>query len=296
MKKRYFLLAFVIIVTLILALYPVRIGLWLQRQNLEYKGFVKHSVDSEAGRVTYFEGGVGKSIVFIHGFLSESSNWLDAVERLLPNYHIVVIDLPGHGDSLGPLDHNLQMQTLLTGMEAVIEVIPTQQFTLVGNSLGGWVSVLYALENSEKVENLVLVNSAGLEWEYPKRYMLPTNSQDYAKKIEMMFGDEAPSIPDYILNKMIKLQTEAHIHLFDDAVSGKYYLDDLLSHLKVDTFLIWGNNDSFFPLEYAKKMAEKIKPKKGMNILHQIEGGGHTPHYTKPDIFVDTLIQMIDEK
>jgi len=296
MKKRYFLLTFILLVTLVLALFPVRIGLWLQRQNLEYKGLVKYSVDSEAGTVTYFQGGVGKSIVFVHGFLSEASNWIEVVERLLPKYHIVVIDLPGHGDSPGPLENNLQMQSLLSGLEAVVEVIPTQKFTLVGNSLGGWVSVLFALENPNKVENLVLVNSAGLEADYPNHYILPTNVKDYAKKLEMMFGEQAPKLPGYLLNKMIQLQTKAHENLYDDTVSGKYYLDEKLARLKIDTFLIWGEQDSFFPIEYAEKLAEKLKTDDPVSLIYKIDGGGHTPHYTKPDEFTKVLLQIMEKE
>jgi pimeloyl-ACP methyl ester carboxylesterase len=72
---------------------------------------------------------------------------------------VIVPDLPGHGES-APASGPLPISLLLKGLETAIG--DAGDFVLVGNSLGGWLSILYTLGHPERVKHLVLESSGGL--------------------------------------------------------------------------------------------------------------------------------------
>lgn len=85
-----------------------------------------------------------RPIVFLHGFLGSSSDWLELLSYLPPcNYHL--IDLPGHGKS------TFQQELILPNFE--------EKMILIGYSMGGRLALQYAASCPEKVEKLILLST-----------------------------------------------------------------------------------------------------------------------------------------
>ncbi len=112
--------------------------------------------------IFYTDEGSGHAIVLIHGFLENSSMWKDLTPNISKNNRVVCIDLLGHGQS-GCLGYIHTMEDLAEVIEAVLKRLNIDSVTLIGHSLGGYVSLAYAEKYINKVKGLCLMNSTARE-------------------------------------------------------------------------------------------------------------------------------------
>jgi pimeloyl-ACP methyl ester carboxylesterase len=92
----------------------------------------------------YLEQGKGGTpIVFLHGFLGDSSNWRPVMEHL-PDHRCIALDLLGFGESAKPeLRYNVWHQVEF--VQQCIAALGLENFYLVGHSYGGWTAAAYAI-------------------------------------------------------------------------------------------------------------------------------------------------------
>lgn len=105
--------------------------------------------------------GKGKTLVFLHGFLESGVIWNDLVKELKNNYQVVVIDLPGHGES----ENKFNINTIDYMAEEVISVLDELKIvsaTFIGHSMGGYVACAIADLFPNRMDNMVLINSSTL--------------------------------------------------------------------------------------------------------------------------------------
>src|SRR5690242_11853594 len=109
-------------------------------------------------RLHYLDyGGVGDSwIVCIHGLTGNAHNFDLLAPHLTPSYRVISIDVRGRGDSeWGPLTEYLP-QNYATDLAAMLDAIGVARVNLIGTSMGGVISMMYAGGWPERVERLVL--------------------------------------------------------------------------------------------------------------------------------------------
>lgn len=282
MRKRWFFLALLVGAFLLPPLfYPVEIGTWLQRRNFEDKGLTRMRLEYDDKTLIYFAGGEGPKLVLIHGFLAEASNWTEAAPYLMENNRIFVLDMPGHGDS-DPQGDTLTMEDLTRGLAALVEEISQgEAVTLIGNSMGGWVASLYTLENPESVEKLILVNSAGWLHFLQREVVMPSTADAYRDKLNLMMGDKAPNLPEWLLTKMAQKSEPRHEDLFNDVIQGDHLMNNQAQNIEKHVYLVWGSNDGLFSMDYARKVEASLP----QTSFYTIQGGGHLPHYVEPEKF-----------
>lgn len=118
--------------------------------------------------VRYLVAGDGPPVVLLHGIGMDSAtvSWRHAIPALAEDHRVYALDFPGHGDSDGPRVRFTD-QYYLDVLETFLERVGLEGAALVGSSMGGSVSIGYALEHD--VEKLVLVNSYGLGEDAPWR-------------------------------------------------------------------------------------------------------------------------------
>ncbi|GAA4109153.1 alpha/beta hydrolase [Aquimarina addita] len=119
--------------------------------TLGYKG-IKINYDTE---------GNGTPLVFLHGFLENSTMWDMITPHFLPTYQCITIDLLGHGktDCKGYI-HN--MEDMANAVKAVLDILTDQKITIIGHSMGGYVGLAYLDLFPEMVSGLLLLNSTSL--------------------------------------------------------------------------------------------------------------------------------------
>ena len=104
-------------------------------------------------------GGDGPLILLVHGLGGSIENWDVAGPLLTGSGRVVAIDLIGFGDS-EPGDRRPSVEDNARLVSEVIEHLGFESATLVGNSMGGLISMITAVEHANRVARIVLVNPA----------------------------------------------------------------------------------------------------------------------------------------
>jgi len=141
-------------------------------------------------KIRYLESGKGndRHILFIHGLGSSADRWLGIPDALSVNFHTVALDLPGFGKSDKPATMDYTIENFRETIVDFINLLKINNTSIVGHSLGGYIAAEVAIENSNHVESLVLIDSSGmlkkptpLLEEYLKVAMNPT--KDKVRKV-----------------------------------------------------------------------------------------------------------------
>ncbi|WP_189637825.1 alpha/beta hydrolase [Thalassotalea sp. HSM 43] len=112
----------------------------------------------------------GKTILCLHGWLDNAASFLPLFEQLqqsqsalLSRCRFIAIDWPGHGlsDHRGG-DAHYHFVDYVDDLYQLLHHLKLQKITLLGHSMGGMVSTLFAGTFAEKVEQLLLIESVGL--------------------------------------------------------------------------------------------------------------------------------------
>jgi pimeloyl-ACP methyl ester carboxylesterase len=122
-------------------------------------GMQHRTVDLD-GPVHYADfGGSGRPILLVHGLGGSHLNWLAVAPGLVPHGHVLAVDLVGHG--LTPsLGRSASVGNNRRVLGRFLDAVAREPAVLVGNSMGGYLSIAEAAAEPSKVESIVLVNPA----------------------------------------------------------------------------------------------------------------------------------------
>lgn len=112
-------------------------------------------------QVGYRIAGKGEPVILLHGFGEDGNIWNDQVKELSEDFLVIVPDLPGTGIS-APAISNLGEQTI-EAMADVIKDIAEQEnlkmITLIGHSMGGYITLAFAEKYGSMLKGFGLVHS-----------------------------------------------------------------------------------------------------------------------------------------
>lgn len=275
----------IVAATLATRRYPFEIFAFLTRRKLAKAGLQRKQLDD----LVYWTGGLGKeTLVLVHGTNDQAGTWSPVVPELVKRYRLIIPDLPGHGES-APASGPLDMQKIVDGFTRILAAAGDAQLLLAGNSMGGWVVMLYALAHPQKVTHLVLEASGGMSWDTTRLPLVPQTREEAARAMRAVLGPDARLPPDYVLDAMVRRgPTTAMKRLLQSNVLP-FILDHRLGHLTTPVTMIWGDNDGVLPVDYARVFQSRIANAE----LHIIEDCGHIPHRQKPDQFRTLLEDAI---
>lgn len=118
-----------------------------------------HFIDVD-GPVHYQEvGDGGPVLILVHGIGASYLSWYPVVEALGERHRVLAIDLIGHGFT-PPHGRKATVRRNAEILAEFADIMTDHQVILVGNSMGGLVSMLTAVTRPELVAGLILVNPA----------------------------------------------------------------------------------------------------------------------------------------
>ena len=243
-------------------------------------------------KYNYIEKGEGEAIVLLHGLMGGLSNFKDVINFFsLKSYKVIIPELPIYSLPL--------KETTVTAfsdfLEEFIEYKNLSKVTLLGNSLGGHIGLIYSNKNPNFVKSLILTGSSGLYENsmgesYPKR-----ENYNYIKRKteEVFFNPEVATkeIVDEVfetVNNRDKLVRT--LAIAKSAI--RHNMSDELPNIKTPTLLIWGENDLVTPPEVAREF-ESLLPN---SELKWIKKCGHAPMMEYPNVFNRILFNWLNQK
>ncbi|HEY6952689.1 MAG TPA: alpha/beta fold hydrolase, partial [Bacteroidota bacterium] len=138
----------------------------LVEQRYRRHGFKSKLLDVAPFRMHYYErrdSNSSKYLLFLHGLGTSSSTWVRTIPKLPQEWNILALDLPGFGmSSVDDVKSVPQFEELYQSVVLFVERMVPVPFTLVGQSLGGWLAATFAARHSQLVRHLILVNNAGI--------------------------------------------------------------------------------------------------------------------------------------
>ena len=206
---------------------------------------MKYNIKTE-GKFSYIEEGEGETLLLLHGLFGALSNWSDVVSHYAQNYRIVIPLLPIYTMSL----RTAGLGALTDFIEDFVKLKKLQDVSILGNSLGGHLALLYTLRNNANVKRLVLTGSSGLfensmGGSYPKR-----GSKEYIKeRVEYTFYDPKTASED-LINEVFDVTKSIPkcMNIVAIAKSAqRHNMTNEIQHLAQPTLLIWGLNDTITP-------------------------------------------------
>ena len=85
--------------------------------------------------IHYKVNGKGRAVVLLHGFLESTDMWEEYTKELAETFHVVLIDLPGHGQS-GFFSNSTTIDRIAEMVKALIDHLGLSKVHIVGHSLG----------------------------------------------------------------------------------------------------------------------------------------------------------------
>lgn len=119
-------------------------------------------------RTNYHDIGTGAPVVLIHGSgpgVSAWANWRMNLQAIADHgLRCIAPDMPGFGYSDAPADLRFSRDMWVDHFAAFVDSQTDEKISIIGNSFGGGIALAYAIRFPERVDRLVLMGSAGLDF------------------------------------------------------------------------------------------------------------------------------------
>jgi pimeloyl-ACP methyl ester carboxylesterase len=227
--------------------------------------------------------------------------WQAEIAPLARKHHVIAIDQIGFGRSDKPL-LNYRVGTLVDFLDEFMATQHIAHATIVGNSLGGWVGALFAIDHPERVEKLVLVDSPGapgymesLEPRVRSALRLAT-VEDVEVLAPLAFFDSRYYEPKsllrtYFAEKVAANDSYATGRLMDSFERNEDTLGENLKKIGRPTLVVWGRADRLVPLQFGEYLQRSIP---GAHLI-VLDRCGHEPQVECAEAFEKALEDFLGQ-
>jgi pimeloyl-ACP methyl ester carboxylesterase len=256
--------------------------------------------------------GRGEPLVLVHGLMTSSYSWRYLFDRLGDRYELIAPDLPGAGESDAP-DVSYGPRELADLIAALLDVLGVRGAKVIGNSMGGYLSMWLALRHPDAMSRLVNLHSPG------------------AVTARMTALELALGVPftDAVLDRLVRRDPVRwafkNVHYYDETLKSleeahEYaaplkrkegrrafhrYLHETLSasamkelaaelgkraRFPVPLLLTYARRDPMVPPAVGERLAEMIPSAK----LVWLEEGSHFAHVDAPDTFLAAALPFLE--
>jgi 2-hydroxy-6-oxonona-2,4-dienedioate hydrolase len=238
--------------------------------------------------------GGDENLLLLHGLFGALSNFQGIIDHFGPKYNVIVPMLP-------ILELPIRKVSVTGLVDHVIRFVEYKGFDKVhvlGNSLGGHISLLYALAEPQRIASIILTGSSGLfesamGTSFPKR-----GNYEYIKQKteDTFYSPETASkeLVDEVFD-IVNDRNKAIRIIATSKSAVRQNLGDKLHQIKAPTLLIWGKQDQVTPAFVGEKFNELIENSQ----LIFVEKCGHAPMMEHPEIFnqhLETFLVKVSTK
>lgn len=231
-------------------------------------------------------------VVLLHGSNADLHTWEPWVQALKGKYRVIRFDTVGHGLTGGVPGKDYSPEAMVKLVDQVADKLALRRFVLGGNSMGGGISVRYALEHPGRLAGLILVDAAGA----PKKGGEPGNIGFkiaatpglnqlmlhitprglVAKSLSQSVTNQAIVTPAAVDRywELLRYPGNREATLLRMTAPRKTFDPQQLAQIKVPTLILWGEQDKLIGPD-AAQWYHKAIPGSSLRIY---PGIGHVPH------------------
>jgi len=237
---------------------------------------------ADGTRADYRERGSpnAPTLLLLHGSNASLLTWESWSKRLSDSFHVVSVDLPGHGLTGAVPSGDYSQEGMAKFVGEFADKLGLKTFALAGNSMGGGVAARFAEENPARVTRLILVDAGGLPFE-------AQGGEPLAFKLARM--PVANRLLLYVTPRSLVVQglNQAVVHkeIITDAMIDSYwdfarmsgtraatlkrfqlpydtFVADHTGALTMPTLILWGEQDHLIPVAIAHDWQKAVKGSK----------------------------------
>ncbi|XP_077977310.1 monoacylglycerol lipase abhd6-A-like [Glandiceps talaboti] len=268
----------------------------------------------KAGDITfcYAERGKGKSnkpsMLFLHGFASCKTIWIDMIKELPQDLHIILVDMPGHGDTTQKLksDHSYVAQANMIHQFVESYGLNKSPFHIIGTSMGGGVAGVYAALYPQDLAKLTLMCPAGIltpELSHvtkevrggSKLLLIAETAADFKNMMRLSIYNE-PKASDWMYKMEEEVQKpyrEFFQNVLADIIQYRDELQKRLPDIQTPTQVIWGQQDKFVDVSGVDVLKSEMKTLVRVDVLQEC---GHTISMDRPVKAAQVLNEFVINK
>lgn len=240
----------------------------------------------------------GPPLLLIHGSNASLHTWEPWVKELGDSYRLISFDLPGHGLTGQTLEDDYTIDAMARFSKEIVDLFKLDRVSLAGNSMGGAVSLKFAIDYPQYTKALVLVSSGGMSRDEDAesvgafnlvgnetarglmRYITPRFM--IAGTLRGVVADPDNFVTDEMVTRYWELlrmtgSRDASIKRFA-AYETRGPLEPLLPAVRAPALILWGIQDTLIPVTQGIRMTQALP---GSNIKIY-PNAGHLAHEEIP--------------
>jgi 2-succinyl-6-hydroxy-2,4-cyclohexadiene-1-carboxylate synthase len=255
--------------------------------------------------LNYEIAGQGDAVVFLHGMTGSTRDWINQISVLSPKYSAVALDQRGHGKSAAlSKEEQYSIPIFTDDVFALLRMLDIKKCCLVGHSIGGFTALQFALDYSDMLAALVLVDTSSGQMTRDPGFVKMKQEQDELARSQgmeaafefvaannpIMIGmyQKHPELREVTRRKMLMTSVDGYI-FGSSAIAKRQPVTHRLSEIKVPTLIFRGEEDLGF-IEAVQVLKEGISDSE----LVTVSGVGHNPHEDAPDAFNEALLKFLN--
>jgi 2-hydroxy-6-oxonona-2,4-dienedioate hydrolase len=234
----------------------------------------------EEGEYKWVERGTGQPMILLHGLFGALSNFAETIRHFSGRYQVIIPLLPLYRLEL----ERTSVIGMVEHLSSFIESKGLKGVHLIGNSLGGHISLLYTLQHQANVRSLTLTASSGLfESSMGDNYPRKSDYEYVKRKTGETFYDPNLATKELVdeIFEIINTRDKALRTVLIAKSAVRHNLKDELARIQVPVNLIWGDTDKITPAFVGEEF-KKLIPHAELTIL---EHCGHAPMMEQPEAF-----------
>ncbi len=238
----------------------------------------------------YIDAGEGEVLLLLHGLFGALGNFERLITHFSKTHRVVVPMLPI--TEMSPRE--VSLEALANWVEKFVALKNLTNINVLGNSLGGHITLLYVLKHPERIKSMTLTGSSGLfENAFGTSFPQRGNYDFIRDRVAFTFYDPATATKELVDEVFATVNNNIKglciVKVAKSAIN--HNLSDRLHEYDCPTLLVWGNQDNITPPFVAEEFHKGIKNSE----LHFIDKCGHAPMMEQPDEFIVLLEQFLEK-
>ncbi len=239
------------------------------------------------------------AVVLSHGLGGNRVIWFQQVPEFARHYHVINWDQRGFGRS-SATGGEIGPEPAAKDLAAILDYLQVDRAHLIGQSMGGWASMGFAVKHPDRVRSLVLADSiAGM--------YTPTIKQHYAEFVgkestrgvdgNLAIGQHS-ALGDKLRQKdmiraflfeQIGAPTHETVRTVRALLLNTEYVHELPQTLTFPVLFIVGSEDLTFPPEIIREAAAQVP---GSQVI-EIPETAHSPYFEAPNEWNQVVFQFL---
>ncbi|MEP4378962.1 MAG: acetoin dehydrogenase dihydrolipoyllysine-residue acetyltransferase subunit [Alphaproteobacteria bacterium] len=241
------------------------------------------TIEIDGRTINYLDTGTGDGLplLLVHGICADLESWMFNQPAIADGRRVIALDLPGHGAS----DKNVGDGGISFFAEVVASFLSALEISrthLVGHSLGGAVSIAFALDRPDRVASLGLIAPAGLAPAINGGFLSELVAAEKRRGARLALSQlvhDADLVSRDMIERFLRYKrTDGVPEALSVIMAGTFDDDrqisvfaDRLSKIIAPILCIWGDQDQVIPPSHADNLPTGA-------TVHRLANTGHLPH------------------